>query len=158
MMEVCSIMIPLLQTRISQAAQAPSGFESQELSLQHPHSYYPPLLPLRSFEGLSSVCHPGKGLSDCTRERSWEQGSCSQGGESGQHSSAFECRPRTGAGTWVHGWALLPCNHVSLGQSIFLFAPHFADSLDYASACCSYCAELGILLRKQLGKQMRLLD
>ena len=55
---------PPVTDSIGQAAQAPSGFESQELSLQHPHSYYPPQLPLRSFEGLCSVCHPGKGLSD----------------------------------------------------------------------------------------------
>ena len=61
---------------INQAAQAPTGFESQEFSLQHPHSYYPTPPPLRIFEGLSSICHPGKGLSDqgCTPARSWMKG------------------------------------------------------------------------------------
>lgn len=79
--------------------------------------------------------------------------SCSQRGESGQHSSAFKCRPRTGAEAWVPGWALLPCSCVSLGKSISLSGPHFASYLDYASACWTYCAELEILLKNNWGNR-----
>lgn len=81
------------------------------------------------------------------------RGSCSQRGESGQHSSAFKGRPRTGAGAWVPGWALLPCSCVSFGKSVSPFGPHFAGYLDYASACWTYRAELEILLRNNWGNR-----